>query len=96
MLPLTDDVDVYTGWSLDALLVEWPDKSEVSRVWREGHGAIVFLESKLDVTLEAWISENTEKAYRVADLKVLADEQVGRRRAVFQKTSCVSYHWNQR
>ena len=92
MLPLADDIDVDARGPVDALLVEGPREGEVARVGREGDRAIVLLEPQLDVALLSRVAEHAEDADSVADLQVLAHEQVGRRRPVFQETSRVTDH----
>lgn len=93
VFPLADDVYVHASRSLDALLVERPRQGEISRVRRKGDRTVAFLQPELDVALQARIPDDAEDAEGRANREVLADEQVGRGRAVFQKTSCVSYYW---
>lgn len=59
---------------------------------RERHGAVVLLKPKLDVTLGARVTQDTQNAHRVAHLQVLAHEQVSRRSSVLQEASIVPYH----
>lgn len=95
MLSLANDVDVDTGGSFDAFLVQGPREGEIPRVRRESNRAIVLLKSKLDVAFRTRIPDHAQEAHGVADPEILAHEEMGGRDTVFQKASCISNYWNQ-